>query len=96
MLYLYTYYTASKQGVFGVILGDRLYNITIQRIFDKLTFLEKLKVVIIMTFEIFTMSFYKLSDYIKKTESDEKFIREEITRYSRVYKIECICMYTVV
>ena len=49
-----------------------------------------------MTFEIFTMSFYKLSDYIKKTESDEKFIREEITRYSRVYKIECICMYTVV
>ena len=40
-----------------------------------------------MTFEIFTMSFYKLSDYIKKTESDEKFIREEITRYImyRVY-----------
>lgn len=74
------YKTASNQGAFGVILGDRLYSVTIQRIFDKLTAFEKIKVAIIMTWEVLTMSLYKLADYIKKTESDDKFIREEITR----------------
>lgn len=67
----------------GIILGDRLYSTTIQRIFDRLTVFEKIKVGIILLWEVLTMSFWKLADYIKKSENDEKFIEEEIKRFRK-------------
>lgn len=77
------YKISAENGALGVILGDRLYGVTIQRIFDKLSTFEKIKVACIMTVEVLTMSFMKLADYIKKTESDEKFIQEEIARFRK-------------
>jgi pheromone shutdown protein TraB len=65
-----------------VILGDRLYQVTIQRIFDYLTWQEKLRMTMIMSWEILTMSFYKLKDYIHKTENDSSFIQDELDRFS--------------
>ena len=53
-----------------LVLGDRLYAVTIQRIFDKLNFIEKIKLVFILFWEIITMSIVKLKDYIKKTENE--------------------------
>jgi len=77
------YKVSAENGALGVILGDRLYGVTIQRVFDKLTTFEKIKIAFIMTWEVLTMSFMKLADYIKKTESDEKFIQEEIARFRK-------------
>jgi hypothetical protein len=74
---------ATKQGVYATILGDRLYGVTIQRAFDRLSMLEKIKVGGIMFWEAFTLSFMKLADYIAKTESDDKFIQEEIKRFRK-------------
>jgi pheromone shutdown protein TraB len=74
---------ATEQKCLGIILGDRLYSTTIQRVFDKLTNFEKLKVGFILTWEVITMSFWKLADYIKKTENDENFIKEEMLRFRK-------------
>jgi len=63
-----------------VVLGDRLYGVTVQRAFDRLSRFERVKMVTILTWEVLTMSFFKLSDYIKKSEQDEDFIRREIER----------------
>lgn len=69
---------AAKVGVYQgatVILGDRLYGVTIQRVFDKLKLYEKLKMAFVLLWEIMTMSFFKLKDYIKKSENEEGFIQ---------------------
>ena len=65
--------TAARSGYekgATLVLGDRLYAVTIQRIFDKLNFIEKVKLVLILFWEIITMSIVKLKDYIKKTENE--------------------------
>eukprot|EP01038_Epipyxis_sp_PR26KG_P013477 gene13477-18078_t len=66
-----------------VILGDRLYNVTIQRIFDRLKLFEKIKMVFILIWESITMSLFKITDYISKTEHDDQFIRDEIQKFSK-------------
>ena len=66
-----------------VILGDRLYGVTFQRVFDKLKFFEKLKFAIVLVWEVLTMSFLKLKDYIKKSENQEGFIQDEIARFGK-------------
>ncbi len=65
-----------------VILGDRLYHITIQRIFDSLTFYEKCKMILVIIWEILTMSIFKLKDYIQKTDEDASFIKDELDRFA--------------
>eukprot|EP01040_Poterioochromonas_malhamensis_P012096 gene12096-13225_t len=65
-----------------VILGDRLYHITIQRIFDSLTFYEKCKMILVILWEILTMSIFKLKDYIQKTDEDASFIKDELDRFA--------------
>jgi hypothetical protein len=77
---------AAKVGVHQgatVILGDRLYGVTIQRVFDKLKLYEKLKMAFVLIWEIMTMSFFKLKDYIKKSENEEGFIQDEIARFAK-------------
>ena len=66
-----------------VVLGDRLYSVTIQRIFDKLTMSEKIKMVFIVIWEVITMSLFKIKDYIRKTEDDVDFIKDEIERFGK-------------
>lgn len=50
-----------------LILGDRLYNVTIQRALDQLTSIEKLKVACMLVWEILTMSIFRLKDYVYKS-----------------------------
>lgn len=66
-----------------VILGDRLYSVTIQRIFDTVKFLEKIKFSIVFIWEILTMNLNKLKDYIKLSENQDGFIQDEITRFRK-------------
>ena len=73
---------AYKKGS-TVILGDRLYSVTVQRIFDNLNFIEKVKMVCIIFWEIITMNLFKIKDYIRKSETDENFIKDEISRFAK-------------
>jgi len=66
-----------------VVLGDRLYGVTIQRIFDKLRLFEKAKMCVLLLWEVVTMSVSRLKDYVSKTESDDDFIRDEIARFRK-------------
>lgn len=66
-----------------VVLGDRLYGVTIQRIFDKLGLVEKLKMVMLLFWEVVTMSMFRLKEYVHKTETDDGFIHDEIARFRK-------------
>lgn len=66
-----------------LVLGDRLYGITIQRVFDRLSLFGKFKVLIIFLWEIVTMSVLKLKEYIKKSEDDSTFIQKEIEKFGK-------------
>ncbi|RYG67907.1 hypothetical protein EON64_06405 [archaeon] len=66
-----------------IILGDRLYSVTFQRIFDRLQWHEQAKMLVILLWETLTMSVGMLADYIKKTHDDEKFIQEEIEKFAK-------------
>jgi hypothetical protein len=75
--------TAAKEAYLvrsTIVLGDRLYAVTIQRIFDKLKLFEKVKIIVLMVWELFSMSLFKLKDYISKTENDTDFVKDEIAR----------------
>ena len=67
----------------ALILGDRLYSVTIQRIFDRLRFVEKCKMVFLVIWEALTMSLFKIKDYIKKTEDDDDFVKGELERFAK-------------
>ena len=66
-----------------LVLGDRQYSVTIQRIFDKLSVWDKVRMAFILVWEVFTMSIFKLKDYISKTENDENFIEGEILKFKK-------------
>jgi pheromone shutdown protein TraB len=66
-----------------VVLADRQYAVTIQRIFDRLKIWEKITMFCILFWEVLTMTFFKLKDYIKKTEADEGFIQDEIKKFGK-------------
>jgi len=66
-----------------VVLADRQYGVTIQRVFDRLKMWEKLTMFCIMFWEVLTMTFFKLKDYIKKTEADDGFIQDEIKKLGK-------------
>ena len=75
--------TAAKEAYLvrsTIVLGDRLYAVTIQRIFDKLKLFEKVKIIVLMVWELLSMSLFKLKDYISKTENDTDFVKDEIAR----------------
>ena len=72
---------ASLQSV--VVLGDRLYGVTIQRIFDKLHLVEKVKMVVLLFWEVLTMSIFRLKEYVHKSETDDSFITDEIRKFRK-------------
>lgn len=77
---------AAKAGALcksTIVLGDRLYAVTIQRIFDKLKVWEKLTMVFVLLWEILTMSLFKLKDYIHKSEKEKGFIEDEMRKFSK-------------
>lgn len=75
---------AHKVGAM-VVLGDRLYDVTIQRIFDKLRLFEKLKAAVFMVWEVLTMSLNGMRDYISKSDSDDAFVQDEIQRFTKYF-----------
>lgn len=66
-----------------LVLGDRQYSVTIQRVFDRLSVWDKVRMAFILIWEVFTMSIFKLKDYISKTENDENFIDGEIQKFQK-------------
>ena len=66
-----------------VILGDRHYEVTMQRIFDRLNMWNKLQMCIIVMLEALTMNLQKLSTYIRRTESEVGFAEEEIRQFMK-------------
>ena len=79
---------AAKEGALlqppaHVVLGDRLYGVTIQRVFDELGALEKLRMGALLLWEVVTLSVFRLKEYVRKTEVDDDFINDEIARFGR-------------
>lgn len=66
-----------------VVLADRQYAVTMQRTFDRLRAWEKISMLFIMIWEVLTMTFFKLKDYIQKTETDSDFIQDEIKKFEK-------------
>lgn len=73
---------AYRQGS-HIVLGDRSYEVTIQRIFDRLSFLEKSKIAVLFVWEMITMSLMKVKEYVQKSHDDEAFIADEIERVGK-------------
>lgn len=67
----------------AVVLGDRKYSITMQRMMDKLTLLEKMKISFILICETLTITVLKLRDYLQKSEADSTFIEDEIEQFTK-------------
>jgi len=66
-----------------VVLGDRQFGVTVARAFDRLTAFERVKMVVILMFEVVAVHFVKPFDYIRKSEQDEGFIKREMERFSK-------------
>ena len=78
--------TAAKVGTLCgamLILGDRLYEVTIQRIFDRLGLMEKIRFIFIFLWEVLTLSVHKLKEYVSKSETEDGFIANEIERFGK-------------
>ena len=80
-------YVAAKEGYnqqSSVILGDRLYSVTIQRCFDQLKLFEKIKVLFTLLYEVLSMTVRSIKDYIAKSENDEDFMKKELEKFERL------------
>lgn len=80
---LYTAALTAHQTKSTIVLGDRLYGVTIQRIFDKLSWREKFMMAIVVVWEVLTMSLFKIKEYIHKTENDQEFMKDEMDRFAK-------------
>lgn len=74
----------ARQGAV-LVLGDRQYGVTIQRLFDRLSWTEKLKIGSVLIWEVLTMSFLKIKEYIRLTESSESFVNDELIKFSKLF-----------
>lgn len=66
----------------AVVLGDRSSDVTLQRVFDKLSWQEKSKLLFYSITDFFTMSITQIKEYIIKTQKDEEFIENEIENFN--------------
>lgn len=73
---------AHKIGA-GVVLGDRKYSVTIQRIFDRLNTFEKIKIGIMFIWEALSLSALKVREYIKNTENGTQFVQDEVAQFAK-------------
>lgn len=68
-----------------IVLGDRYYDVTIQRIFDRLRFFEKVKAAVVIFWEAITMSFSMIRDYMMRMEDDVRLVQDEIVKFSKYF-----------
>lgn len=73
---------AHKLGA-TVVLGDRRYDVTTQRIYDQLSWLEKIKLFVMLVWEVLTTSRFNVKGYIQQTEQNSTFVRDEIETFSK-------------
>lgn len=66
-----------------VILGDRNYEVTMQRVFDRLNLWNKLQMCVIVVLEALTMNLQKLTSYIHRTENEVGFAEKEIQQFMK-------------
>ena len=80
---LYVAAKVSYQVPSVVVLGDRLYPVTMQRCLERLNFVEKTKFVAMLLFEVFSMTARSIKDYIRKSEGDEDFLLQQMESFER-------------
>lgn len=68
-----------------VVLGDRFYGVTIQRLFDHMTLWQKLKMIGCVIWEVLTMTMHTVQDYIHQTQQNVNFVQSEIERFSETF-----------
>jgi pheromone shutdown protein TraB len=68
-----------------VILGDRLYSVTIQRIFDQLRWWSKVKLFVHIVFEILAYPMHSFKEFVRNSENNQNFINDEIHAFLRQF-----------
>jgi len=66
-----------------VILGDRAYSVTMQRIDDRLTFRGKIAVAVMLLWETLSMSVIQMTDYTTSADSDLDFVQKETDHFAK-------------
>eukprot|EP01034_Spumella_vulgaris_P025153 gene25153-31576_t len=66
----------------AVVLADRRYDVTSQRIFDCLTTVDKLKMMAVLLWEALTTSLFHVRDYVAQSEDQSDFVAEEMQRFA--------------
>ena len=74
---------ASYQVSAIVVLGDRLYPVTMQRCLERLNFMEKTKFVAMLLFEVFSMTARSIKDYVSKSEGNEDFLLQQMESFEK-------------
>ena len=80
----------------ALILGDRLFEVTIQRAFDCLSLFDRCKVGVMMVWEVLTMSLFRIRDYVTKSETDESFIGDEIAQIGIICQIFLFVLFPII
>ena len=81
-------YAASKSGHSigaSIILGDRSYSITVQRMMERLSKWEKCKIAVMLVWEVLTCSARRVSEYLKNSEADSSFVKDELEQLSKYF-----------
>lgn len=68
----------------AVVLGDRKYSVTMQRIFDRLSLFDKIKIGVMFVWEALTMSLRKVQEYVRNTENPGvQFVQDEVEQFAK-------------
>jgi pheromone shutdown protein TraB len=67
----------------ALILGDRSYGVTIQRMMDRLNTWEKMKISALLVWEVLTCNVLKVQDYLRRSEDEPHFVRDEMEELAR-------------
>jgi pheromone shutdown protein TraB len=76
----------AKKHRIPTVLGDRRHSITAQRIFDRMTTREKIASLFALCWDIVTWPFVNSTDYIRRSENDDEFLKQEINQFTRSNK----------
>jgi pheromone shutdown protein TraB len=67
----------------AVVLADRRYDVTSTRIFDRLSTLDRFKMLAVVMWEALTTSLFHVRDYVAQSEAQAGFVAEEMARFAR-------------
>jgi pheromone shutdown protein TraB len=74
---------AAHESGAWLVLGDRKYSVTIQRVFEHMPMREKIKLGFSLMIEMILLSFTKVKDYLQRTHEDQDFIADELESFSK-------------